>query len=346
MPSGNRAWCFTLNNPTEEDTRIIQDVQTNLWPFLRLFVCQLETGANGTPHYQGYAQFTVQRSLNVVKSLIPRAHFEVAKGTPQQNRNYCTKPDGRLAEPILVGEWGELRDGSGTGNTLKRSDVVNLIQQDPFISETEIINKGGLETLVFSTNVLGIARGYLMANHRSHGITCHLYYGDTGTGKSRLAFDLYPDAYRKASGPWWDGYSGQPVVILDDYDDQFLPIGDLLRAIDRYPMQVAVKGNFVRLVATTFIITSNLLPREWYPNAPPNRLAAVHRRIAKVIAFTSDTVLEHDGIRYLKENDASRGEPFPLPWLAEPEPEPEPSSPELFELTPTMPLLDSFFSDE
>jgi hypothetical protein len=44
------------------------------------------------------------------------------------------------------------------------------------------------------------------------------FYGPTGTGKSRRANDLAPDAYWKpAANKWWNGYEGQDDVIIDDY---------------------------------------------------------------------------------------------------------------------------------
>lgn len=87
-----RNWCFTLNNPG--------DVRPTFEDWATYLVYQLEEGENGTPHLQGYVQ-TSQKTLPFMKQWLPRAHFEPAKGTADDNTKYCTK------EPRLDGPWTE-----------------------------------------------------------------------------------------------------------------------------------------------------------------------------------------------------------------------------------------------
>jgi len=322
MPSGHRSWCFTLNNPTLDEANVLPtpDNPTRV-QYVKFCCYQLEQGELETPHLQGYIQFRCQRSFNVVKSLLPRAHWEIAGGSPAKNLAYCTKLDGRLSEPVIVGRLPGTRGGGDSSDepqNLGRSDVVKLIQDNPEITEDDIIDEGGLSVLVFNPNILGLTRGYLNKDIRRLGVTCELYYGDSGLGKSRLADTRYPNAYRKTDGHWWDGYSGESVVILDDFDGDFMSTAAFLRLVDRYPLQSQVKGGFVRNLATHFIITSNLLPNAWWPGVSRKRYEAIARRINKVLVFEKDCpVYEYDGHEYLvKDNYEHRSVVLP-PWELE-----------------------------
>lgn len=318
---GNRAWCFTLNNPTDEENLLFPNALPNeTFRYAVSLVYQLEAGEGNTPHYQGYVRFNRQRTLAHVRAILARAHWEPAKGTAQQNVDYCCKDAGRLSEPVLLG-FGPIRPGGGglRPQRLRRADIVELLQETPDLTVTELINRGGLEIIATQPNLVGCLKGHLLQDNRRAGVVCHLYYGLTGCGKSRLATTLFPAAYRKGSGDWWDSYNGESEVILDDFDDDFMHIGDLLRVVDRYPMRVPVKGSFVQLVATTFIITSNHLPHEWYPKLESKRVDAVRRRIATVVTFNSDgrTMSTHQASDYFDTTSIMPVRPVVelLPWL-------------------------------
>lgn len=107
-----------------------------------------------------------------------------------------------------------------------------------------------------------------------------VYWGDTGTGKSRRAwseatFEAYPKDPRTK---WWDGYTGQQNVVIDEFDGT-IDIAHVLRWFDRYPVLVEVKGAAVPLKATKIWLTSNISPDNWFPNATAEQRAALRRRI-------------------------------------------------------------------
>lgn len=111
--------------------------------------------------------------------------------------------------------------------------------------------------------------------------TIEIYWGDSGTGKSRKAVEENPGAYimTKPNGNntvWFDGYEGQETIIFDEFYG-WVQYDLLLRILDRYPLRLQVKGGFVECSATKFIFTSNKSWVDWYPNVQDT--SALERRI-------------------------------------------------------------------
>lgn len=84
-----RGWCYTINNPTDEDMievgTLITDSEADY------FINAEEVGEEGTPHYQGYVRFKTKKSLKYVKTCLTRAHLEMQKGTYIDAILYCMK---------------------------------------------------------------------------------------------------------------------------------------------------------------------------------------------------------------------------------------------------------------
>lgn len=91
-------FCFTLNNYTEAEETAIRDYATKVATFA---VVAHETGAEGTPHLQGFINCSKRTRFSAVKKIMPRAHLEPANGTDEQNLTYCSKQD---SSPFIVGE--------------------------------------------------------------------------------------------------------------------------------------------------------------------------------------------------------------------------------------------------
>lgn len=107
-----------------------------------------------------------------------------------------------------------------------------------------------------------------------------VFWGTTGTGKSRAAWEqLGLDAYPKdPRSKFWDAYQGQKHVIFDEFRGS-IDIAHILRWTDRYPVLVEIKGSAVPLLAERMIFTSNLHPRDWYKDLDDETLAALIRRL-------------------------------------------------------------------
>lgn len=107
-----------------------------------------------------------------------------------------------------------------------------------------------------------------------------VYVGPTGVGKSRRAWDEASfQAYPKdPNTKFWDGYQGQPNVVIDEFRGK-IDISNILRWTDRYPVAVETKGSGVVFSASKIWITSNLHPRDWYPDLDQETKDALMRRL-------------------------------------------------------------------
>lgn len=114
----------------------------------------------------------------------------------------------------------------------------------------------------------------------------HVRWGEPGTGKSRYIYDNYEpeDIYELNLGDgssksvWWDGYRGQKVILINDFDGE-LGWKYLLRLLDRYPFRMQVKGAHCWRLCTHIYITSNDPPENWYG---PINYAPLMRRLTTV----------------------------------------------------------------
>lgn len=107
-----------------------------------------------------------------------------------------------------------------------------------------------------------------------------VFWGKTGTGKSRRAWDEAGlDAYPKdPRSKWWDGYRGEEHVVIDEFRGT-IDVSHLLRWLDRYPFRMEIKCSHVVPKFKKIWITSNLDPRLWYPDLDEDTKAALMRRL-------------------------------------------------------------------
>lgn len=229
-------------------------------------------------HIQCYVQFKKQIRFSAAKALLPPgAHIEKARGTAEENRQYCSKTDTRKAgtEPCEIGEC------TSQG---KRKDLETFKQAiDQGRSEAEIAQDNEL----FSTwaKYPNLYRRYKCAKitprDRNTPPEVTLLIGSTGVGKTRRVFDEHKDdVYIKDSTKWWDGYIGQKCILLDELcPNDFFRVEELLRLLDRYPYQGQTKGGYVNINSPYIAITSNMSMEELYPSANQEQINALNRRI-------------------------------------------------------------------
>lgn len=188
-----------------------------------------------------------------MKKAIPRAHLEIARGSSEENVEYCSK-DGDIFEKGCPPKGtGKLLTRAERNKKLLEGDLMTLVMEgDVSIHQVPQLTKARW--------ILGLHNEPL----QRHG-TCGLWiYGPPGAGKTHYAISLFPDSYKKAQNKWWDGYNGQEAVLLDDLDTPML--GHYLKIwMDKWPCTGETKGGTVALRHKRFIVTSNYHPRDlWH----------------------------------------------------------------------------------
>jgi len=268
-----RNWCFTLNNPSEEEEEHLKEVEVGY------IIFQLESGLNGTSHFQGYVQFKTRRSLLQCKrSLGERCHLEPARGSPDDNVAYCSKLDGQIRGPYVRGEIskpGERRDIQAFVSSVKEAK-----------SDAELVDLHPEHFVRYHKAVDRIRNAFIVS--RSWEMRVVVYWGPSGVGKTRRAVEeAGPSVYFVSKGDnnqpvWFDGYQGEETVIIDDFYG-WLPWTFILRLLDRYPFSVQYKGGFRQFTSRQIFITSNVHPDKWYKNVPNDDITPLLRRINLII---------------------------------------------------------------
>lgn len=260
-------WCFTLNNYTANEYDAIRD--SDKYGYL---IIGRETGESGTNHLQGHIVFKAKVSARVAKSVLgSRCHIEISN-SPKDSIEYCKKEGDYI-------EYGTKPTGRGG-----RSDLQSV--QQAIKSGATI---GEIRDQYFGTWCRyhkSIERYYLEIQPRREWCTeVIVYWGETGSGKSRAVHDFAAserlELYSHTGTDWFDGYSGQSLVLFDDFGGHEFKLTYLLKLLDRYPMLVPIKGGFVNWIPRKVYITSNKPVNEWYMNATSEHRAALKRRITE-----------------------------------------------------------------
>lgn len=267
VPAKVRNVCFTLNNYVDEDLRRLDDLAKSVG----YLVYGREVGESGTPHLQGYVEFENPRAPGAgwknFKKLMGQCHFEVRHGTAKQASDYC-KEDGDFKEYGEISRQGERTDWTAAVAAIQSGTaIIEVVQSQP--------------QLLPAIRALERLQNLSIAPLEREVHTTWLY-GSPGSGKTRYVWDNYPNVYSKPSGNWWDGYAGEDVLLLDDFEGD-IAFSELLKVLDRYKYRVPVKGGYVGARWSKVFITTNAHPDTFYGFAP-NRGALV-RRISEIKCF-------------------------------------------------------------
>lgn len=268
--SQSKYWCFTINNPTEDDESLCRGLFGSNAQYL---VFGREEGEEKqTRHLQGYVEFVNRKRLSALKKFHATAHWERRKGTKIEAIQYCKKD----------GDWEEVGETKGERGT--RSDLEAIRKEiDRGISNEKIAESYFGSWCRYRKS---FEEYRMLRNSKQIRLDLRVFvlHGDAGTGKTRFVYEeerelfICPDPTLK----WFDGYAGESAVLIDDFRGG-ADFAFLLRLLDIYPLRVPIKGSFVSWGPKRIWITSNLPPEAWYTDLTAQSYAALKRRIHRVV---------------------------------------------------------------
>lgn len=267
-----RGYCFTINNPTEDDLRAVRTIDC------QYIIFGFEQGENNTPHLQGYIHFNKSMRFNTVHSLLRRAHLEKRKGTPQQAIDYCKK-DGVFEERGIP----PISDKEATKQSWKL-----LLQKAEAGDFTWIKDNHPRLWIQFSNKFESLQqpKTKVLEGELPH----EWWIGATGTGKSSTLWRLYANHFQKPTNKWWCGYSHEDVVAIEEWSPKNECTGAFLKIwADRYPFTGEIKGGTLKKIRPIkIIVLSNYEIEDCFPDQRDH--IPLKRRFT-VLRFPEDQVI-------------------------------------------------------
>jgi hypothetical protein len=259
---------------------------------------EVQQVATGYKHWQFVFHTARKVTLLRAKSYFPDfIHLEFTRS--EAAVDYCWKEDTRV-------EGSQFERGARPVRQQSKVDWEEVWKH----AENGCIDKipAAVRFRHYST-IRNIAKDFLSVGFIQR--ECEVHWGVTGAGKSHAAWSsalgvnlgdfvwsegkLVDDSgselvcssvfTKQPSTKWWDGYRGQEVVVIEEFTGK-IGVEHLLRWLDHYPVSVEIKGSEVPLKAKRFVITSNVDPRDWYPDICQEQRDALMRRLGTIKRYT------------------------------------------------------------
>lgn len=266
----SRVWSITWNNPSPDWELHVHDLSDEI----QYAVFGRERApTTDTPHLQGGVRFRRPHRAAAVRKMFPGCHVESGR-FPRSLFDYCKK-EGDYLEFGQQTRQGQRKDLDLFYQQIRTGDpVAKLFESHPG------------ETLRYLGNIEKLRLRLIGQQSREKPRVLWIH-GATGVGKTRYVHDREPEDLWTSSNDlkWFDGYEGQQAVLIDDFRCRDVSYGFLLRLLDRYPLNVPIKGGFVPWVPRRIYVTCPMTPEEAFENmlAEKDDIGQLTRRIDQII---------------------------------------------------------------
>lgn len=286
----SRKYQLTFNNPLDHGfTHEIIKTTLASFPGMQYWCMCDEIGEQGTPHTHLYLYSPNAILFSTLQQRFMGAHIEAAKGSHRENRDYIRKEGRWLDDAKHETNLPETFEESGAlpierdKRELVSSEILSLIQSGSSNAEILVQYPSAMNRLQH----IEAARQTLLEECYSNqwrDLEVTYLWGKTGVGKTRSIMEKYgySRVYRVTNyDPPFDDYKGQDVILFEEFRSS-LPIQDMLKYLDGYPLMLPCRYSNKAACFTKVYLVSNIPLSAQYPNvqvSEPETYRAFCRRI-------------------------------------------------------------------
>lgn len=304
----SRKWQLTMNNPADKGYTHgrIKDILSTMRSVI--YYCMAdEVGENGTYHTHLFICGRGGIRFSTLKKNFAGAHFEMCKGTAQENMEYVSKTGKwekdrkhETCVPDTFEEYGEM-PVERKGRRDDMDDLYSMIKDG--LSNYEILEQ--MPETLLNLDKVEMARQTVVQEaykDKWRDLEVCYIYGMTGTGKTRSVMERYgyPNVFRVTdySHPF-DNYRGQDVVIFEEFRSS-IRLSDMLNYLDGYPLELPCRYANKYACFTKVFLISNVPLSDQYKDDKYENTQAFYRRI-KTVRHHTDKGVQEMRIQFIKD---------------------------------------------